>query len=137
MIYKIMGNPIPLQRPRTSFVRRIVYDPQRKDKEDTITQIKLQHKKKPTYDGPLYLDITFYMQPPASMSYKKKCFLYKMPHFKKPDLSNLIKWVEDCMEQAGILANDSRIFSINAKKIYDEYPRTEFTLTREGHEKEK
>ena len=133
MIYKIYGKPIPLKRPRTSFLKKIVYDPQKDEKEDAITQLRLQHKNLPILDGPLNLNVTFFMPPPPSMSYKKKCFLYDLPHFKKPDLSNLIKYLED-VAQGIIFSDDSRITSISAKKIYAETARTEFQITRTGNE---
>jgi len=133
VIYKIMGKPIPWARPRIRFgsVNKF-FDSQKKEKEDAIIQLKLQHKNKPIFDGPLNLVITFYMQAPLSLSYKKKCMLYGMPHFKRPDLSNMIKYTEDLLQNAQMLTDDSRIISIKAKKIYAEHPRTEFTITREG-----
>ena len=133
MIYKIYGKPLPLQRPRSSFVRKLVYDPQKDQKEDAQIQLRLQHKNKAILDGPLILDITFFMAAPVSMPLKKKAFLYGMPHFKKPDLSNLIKYVEDVAQKI-IFTDDSRIVSISAKKIYAETPRTEFTIHRHGEE---
>lgn len=48
-------------------------------------------------------------------------------HQYKPDLSNLLKWIEDCA--TGIIYRDDCIIaSICAKKLYAESPRTEFTV---------
>jgi len=72
---------------------------------------------------------------PASSSLKKKLLLYNQPHIKAPDLSNLLKFVEDVIVEAQIITDDSKIISISAKKLYAEYPRTEFQITKEGCEK--
>ena len=135
MIYKILGKPIALKRPRTDFIRRRVYDCQRPEKDDAILQLRLQHKQKPAFDGPLNLTVTFFMLVPASSSLKKKLLLYNQPHIKAPDLSNLLKFVEDVIVEAQIITDDSKIISISAKKLYAEYPRTEFQITKEGCEK--
>jgi Holliday junction resolvase RusA-like endonuclease len=42
------------------------------------------------------------------------------PHTSAPDVSNLAKAVEDALEKAGILANDSQINSLRASKRYAE-----------------
>ena len=42
------------------------------------------------------------------------------PHISVPDLSNLIKALEDAIEKSGIIANDSQFNSIRAAKRYAE-----------------
>jgi len=129
--YVLYGKPLPLLRPRTSFIKRLIYDPQKIEKEQAQQQLRLQHKTRPVIHQPIHLEVTFFMPPPTSMTKTKKAFLYKSPHFKKPDLSNLIKFIED-VAQGIIFQDDSRIISINAKKLYDEHPRTEFTIHKDN-----
>ena len=46
-----------------------------------------------------------------------------------PDLSNLIKLLEDAIVDTKVVLTDDRIISkIIAKKVYDDNPRTEFIL---------
>jgi Holliday junction resolvase RusA-like endonuclease len=50
-----------------------------------------------------------------------------LSHIARPDLSNLIKFIEDIA--IGILyGDDSIIAEIYARKCYDATPRTEFEL---------
>ena len=118
-VYVIAGKPIPLARPRMS--KGYVYDSQKQSKQSIATLLRRQHGLIPMYCGPLHLNITFYMPIPK----RTKAPLY---HRKKPDLSNMIKFYEDV--SSGILyADDRQIVKIFACKIYDENPRTEFTIT--------
>lgn len=124
-MFVIDGQPIPLMRPRTSDGR--FYDPQKKVKDEVAWIIRTQHTGE-LYQGPLKLSITFYMQLPRASLVKKKA-LDGTPHYTRPDTSNLIKFVEDALN--GILyPDDAQIAIIEARKIYDFNPRTEFMLER-------
>ena len=117
--YTIPGNPIPLARPR--FSKGHVFDCQKREKTAIALIIHNQRGNTSFLEGPLRLDITFFMKIPK----KGKNLLW---HIKRPDLSNMLKLYEDVA--IGILyEDDSQIAEIVARKIYDEYPRTEFTLT--------
>lgn len=126
--YTIPGKPIPLARPR--FSRGKVYDPQEKIKEECTWYLLHQRSKNKfpyPLTGPLELDVTFYMPIPKSISKKNKTALINTPHYIKPDLDNLIKFVLDCA--SGILYfDDKSIATITARKLYDTIPRTTFTL---------
>lgn len=82
---------------------------------------KLMHvkwRKKPL-ENPLSIKLVFFMPIPASYSKKKKALALKneTPYTKTPDLSNLIKNVEDVGN--GILwLDDKQIYSITAEKRY-------------------
>jgi Holliday junction resolvase RusA-like endonuclease len=132
MKYIIQGPPIPLQRHRTNNGR--TYDPQAQAKESIGWDLYAQRVKMHgsvdcglIMDGAIRMVIVFYMPIPKSLSIKKQDELCGTPHHKRPDLSNLIKFVEDAAN--GILyADDAQIASIKATKLYDLQPRTEFTL---------
>ncbi len=50
-------------------------------------------------------------------------------HTKRPDLDNCVKFVKDCLN--GIVWwDDSQVYEVHAKKIYDENPRT-YIIIRE------
>jgi Holliday junction resolvase RusA-like endonuclease len=125
IVYVIPGDPIPLARPR--FGKKKVYDSQRAEKLVWEIMLKNQHGALPELTGPLLLDITFYM-PVAQKKMKNKEQLYGRPHQFRPDLSNMIKYVEDIANEI-IYHDDCQISSITAKKVYGE-PRTEFTVTK-------
>ncbi len=118
----IDGMPIVLQRHR--MCRGKAYDPQVKEKEQIRWQLRSQFNQKPL-SGPLAVSVTFHFVPPKNTSYvKKKQMLHgKIHRIERPDLSNLIKWVEDCGN--GLLwEDDAQIFAITSRKIYGERPQT-------------
>lgn len=124
MKYILEGNPIPLKRPR--FKGRTVYDAQRIEKISAQQQLDIQHRNRPMYEGALLLTVTFYLQIPKKSSHNNK--LCNRFHIYKPDLSNLIKFLEDV--GTGILyKDDSLIAHIDAAKRYDHIARTEFEIS--------
>ena len=125
LVYVLEGDPVALARGR--HVGRRVYDSQKNEKLVLGITLRNQHGDRPLYDGPLLLDVTFFM-PIAKSREKHRAHLMDSCHFYTPDLSNLIKFVEDL--SANILYHDDCLIAkIIAKKIYGE-PRTEFTLTK-------
>lgn len=127
--YTLEGTPTPLARPRKSPQGRL-YDSQKDQRTADGWVLKVQHGVTPLFTGPLLLEATFYFGLPQS--YRKNWVdRLERPHVFKPDLSNLIKYIEDVA--TGILFKDDCIISsINAKKLYSKTPRTEFTLLETG-----
>lgn len=125
MRYIINGDPIPLLRARIG--PRRAWDSQKQVKLIWGIELASQHKEQPLYEGPLHLELTCFFRVPDSYSFKKATSTYNKPHTFKPDLSNLLKFVEDVA--TGILfKDDCTIASISAKKCYDYIARTEFTI---------
>lgn len=123
--YILPGNPIPLQRARQAYRR--VYDPQKEAKLIAGISLKEQHQDKELFEGPLHADIIFYMPLPHHSTKKKLKLITQNYHQYKPDISNLIKFIEDVA--TGILFKDDCIIaSINTKKVYDANPRTELFI---------
>ena len=124
MIYIIPGDPTALARPRIS--RKAMYDSQKQDKLFFGIQAQKQHGNLPPYTGPLQLDVIFFMKYPDSARYRRGKKIGDF-HIFTPDTSNLIKFVEDACNTV-IFHDDCLISIINAKKIYDAQPRTEFKI---------
>lgn len=123
--YIIPGSPIALARPR--FAHRKIYDSQKNVKLFAGLQLVQQHGNDPLFEGPLHLDVTFYMNMPSKGTPPAKCKKQGTYHTYRPDLSNLLKFYEDIC--VGVLfKDDSLIASVSCRKIYDKEPRTEFTL---------
>ncbi len=124
--YIIKGDPTPLMRAGRNGKR--TFDPQKNLKLIAGIDITSQHNDAPLLEGDLHLDVTFFMEAPKSISAKRRKDLFGKYYVFKPDLDNLIKFLGDVCN--GILYYDDCIIAkITAKKIYDETPRTEFTLT--------
>lgn len=116
-------NPIPLRRPRINNQR--FYDSQVADKIAFGLFLVQQHGNEPIFTKPLQIDITFFMNTAQSRAKMNKKY-----HATIPDLDNLIKFCLDAIVDTNTLLTDDRIVSIiNAKKVYDSKPRTEFTIT--------
>lgn len=122
-LFTIPGSPIALMRPR--FSKGHVFDAQKDVKFAWSVQLRQQYRGE-MFSGPIRLEITFYL-PMAKTKVRQHDLMRGTYHVYKPDLSNLIKFVEDCA--MGIIFEDDCIISeIVSKKIYDDQPRTEFTI---------
>ena len=126
-VIQISGKPISKHRPRFAHTRaKKAYNDQRKEEDDFILQAKRQIPWKKPSKKPIALDIIFKM--PVTKEWPK----YKLKalnegviffHTKRPDTSNLIKFVEDTLE-GHIWSNDSQIAVHNTAKIYARNPET-------------
>lgn len=141
-IITIPGTPRPLARPR--FNNGHVYDSQKDIKQAYILQILSQYKG-PILQGPLSLYANFFFQEKPIRRTSKKSTqepitrtskdqdslkwvpLPNKPHLSVPDLSNLVKFIEDvCI---GIIyPDDKSIVYINASKYYHHTSMTLFTI---------
>ena len=126
ILLEVLGDPIPLNRPkvcrRGSFVH--MYDPQKMEKERIQWQIRSLYKETPIL-FPIEMDIVFAVPIPKSASKVKRRYMLQgdLYPMKKPDIDNLIKFILDCLN--GILFHDdSQVQIIHARKVYSDSPRT-------------
>jgi|ERR1700761_4119439 len=120
--YCIKLSPIPWKRPSLNGNR--FYDAQAKDKLAFGLFLAKQHNDEPLFDTAVHLDIIFYMRIPK----KGTARLPNAPHYIKPDLDNLCKFLLDAIKDV-IILDDRIICSLSAKKVYDKVPRTELVIT--------
>lgn len=120
--YVIVGDPIPLARHRHG--NGHTYDSQKDLKWQYGLQLQAQHTTKTFFKGPIHVDFRFFFSVPKT----SKTARNKGYHIYKPDLSNLIKFIEDVA--TGILYKDDCVIStFSATKKYCHSPRTEFTIS--------
>jgi Holliday junction resolvase RusA-like endonuclease len=126
-IYVIHGDPIPLARARLS--RGKFYDSQKHLKLLWGLTTSKQHGNDSLFEGPIELDVIFYMPIAKNLSLKKKALLFDQWYISRPDASNLTKFVEDAIESI-VYKDDCIIVKLNVEKVYDDGkgPRTEFIL---------
>lgn len=124
--YVIHGDPIALARSRYS--RGRFYDSQKHLKLIWGIDIARQHDNNPMFQGPVGMDVIFYLPIPKS-SIKKTETLKDQWHIFKPDSSNLLKFVEDAVT-AIVFKDDCILVKQNIEKVYDDGngPRTEFVF---------
>jgi len=125
IVLTVKGNPIPKARART--VRRKngtvgTYTPIETEMwENYVRACAIQHRPQTLLDGPLEMDVTFYLARPK---YRAKKFT--MPD-RKPDLDNCAKSVLDALNGV-IYKDDSRIVKMTLSKQYGDPPRVEVKI---------
>ena len=122
--YVIPGNPIAWARVVPDHLRFRMFDKQKQEKLVTGITLRKLHTE-PPLQGPLHLTIVFYMPIPVT---KKKKIKEGDPHFIKPDLDNLEKYIGDCANKI-LYCDDCQIARKNSSKIYSAEPRIEFWLS--------
>lgn len=123
--YLIPGKPTAWQRVNPYGGRP--YDTQKSLKFDWGIDLHDQHGDDPLFKGPLHLEAYFYFPIAKTIKPAERFKRKGSYHSFRPDLSNLVKLIEDVA--TGILyEDDSLIASITAYKLYDDRPRTEFSL---------
>ena len=124
--YTVTGNPSPKTRPR--FGNGRVYDNQKDLKSRISYELKSQHDYVMPFEGPLKLEVTFFMPLPQRLRRKNHTDFYP-PHSVKPDLDNLLKLLLDACNGV-IIKDDALVSCIVSQKVYSQIARTELTITR-------
>lgn len=126
VVLEIPGKPIAKKRPR--FARRgnfvVTYNPQEPEEGRFLFELQKQWKRGPL-TNPIHLTLFFEMPIPKSTSSSKRKLMERgwIPHTKRPDLDNLIKFVKDCLNGT-VYRDDSQIISLKAEKKYSNEPKT-------------
>ena len=115
-VIEIEGKPIPLLRARAG--KKGFYDPQLVAKRNFAYLVKEKFKREPIATG-ISLVLEFYFPMPKSWSKKKKNRMAYKEHTQTPDTSNLIKFVEDALNEV-VWEDDKLIFDLHAKKTWAE-----------------
>ena len=122
----IPGKPIPLKRPRAKYFsnKMWVYNSQLDEMTNTKLIMKSQYRAPPVNEA---LCVSYLFEMPLS-SWKspknhKRELNNTMHPINRPDVSNIIKYYEDCMNGV-IYSDDSIIIRTSALKIYSKNPRT-------------
>jgi Holliday junction resolvase RusA-like endonuclease len=110
---------IPVAKGRPVFNRRTgnVFTPARTRKAETeLRWIIKKEFKEPIFMGPIVVGLVFHFTRPKSIPEKKRPH-----HVVKPDLTNLIKLIEDAGN--GLLwQDDSQITYMEVAKVYSDDP---------------
>jgi Holliday junction resolvase RusA-like endonuclease len=119
----IYGPPIPWKRPAHKIIsgRVIVFDSQRKDKEDVRRQMKSYYPSDYLITCPIAIEMGFYFKVPASYSKKKRERMLENDelHCSKPDVDNCLKFYMDCLT-GSVIVDDNIVYSVHANKFYSD-----------------
>lgn len=116
---KILGTPIPQQRPRLS--KRGVFDPQSKEKKVIKQIIYLQTKHIKDYFKNPHVSFIFFMPIVFAMKNKLPSNNGFLRHEKKPDIDNLIKLYLDCLD-GSLFSGDQQVSLGESYKFYGQNP---------------
>jgi Holliday junction resolvase RusA-like endonuclease len=127
MSFTFTIDQVPVPQARARITRWGSYDPKHKEKASFVKEIKEKWPYEPLKNN-LYIHIIFFMPISKSTPKKKRLTLVGINHQKKPDVSNLFKFVEDCMSKI-VYEDDAQIYKIVGEKYYDANPRMLVTVT--------
>lgn len=101
------------------------YNKRHKEKQFYQWQIRTQYNRMEPIQGPVRLVVTFHMPIPKGTSGIRRTQMLNglIHHISRPDCSNLVKFTEDTLKEI-VIADDSQVVQIEARKIYSEQPRT-------------
>lgn len=68
-------------------------------------------------EGPLHIEYIFVFRRPKALQGRKHTD-QRIPHIKRPDLDNLIKAINDLLQNTGLIKDDSLICSFAGSKFY-------------------
>ena len=101
-------------------------------REETLKTYLLQYQPAMPLTGALVLGVKAYFSIPTSWSKKKQAQAAagELRHTKKPDLSNVLKHVEDCLSQMLFWKDDALVVEYlpGTGKYYSDRPRWEVEI---------
>lgn len=130
----VPGEPVAKARPR--FTKNgHVYTPKKTAVYEQVIGLHARAAMKghKILTGPIRLSVTAFFSIPKSwtLSQKAKAMSGALRHTKKPDLSNIIKSVEDALNGI-VYADDAQIDRYGeSRKAFSSIPRTEITVEAE------
>lgn len=126
MIYHYRIDEPPIAWKRVAWNKGRAYDSQLYDKE-RIRYLLLSQRNHGIIKQPLELHVRFYMPVPPSYTHSRRQLVLRSPHITAPDVSNLVKFIEDAA--TGILFTDDKyITDICARKLYSHSGCTDIAI---------
>lgn len=132
---KIVINLEPTPAPRARIARRkgaggktVAYYPKKYRDFKAELERQLDKLELPMLEGPVKLEVDFFMPIPKSTPKKKRAELEGNWHIKRPDSDNLLKAVKDGLNQR-LYNDDSQVCWPIVRKIYSAEPRIEIKYT--------
>jgi Holliday junction resolvase RusA-like endonuclease len=94
------------------------FNPLYKEREYLQYEIKKQFTSD-LISCPVRIEYDFFFEVPASTSQKKKLKMIEgeIPHTKKVDVTNLVKFTEDCLKGV-VIIDDCQVIEFSARKKY-------------------
>lgn len=127
----IFGHPISWKRPSHRILngKVIVYDTQKKEKDQVRWQMKSYFQSQDLITCPCEIEMIFSFKPhtTTSKARRKAMINGSTNHFIKPDTDNCLKFYLDCLSGC-VLYDDCIVYSLKGTKIYAEEEGTKINI---------
>lgn len=130
----IAGDAVPSGRPRVTRTGH-VYKPQKSRAYETeaANHIKAQYKQQggtAPIAEPVKLIIAEYRRIPQRITgyARQEAIAGRVRPDKKPDIDNTVKSIMDALTKAEVWQDDRQVISLQAEKMYAEWPRVEISV---------
>jgi Holliday junction resolvase RusA-like endonuclease len=136
IMFSVYGDPVAKARPRFAKRGNHIHTYTAEKTKNYETEVALMAKAAMGSSKPLEsaVEVFIYLTYAIPQSYSKKraeaCLSGEIKHTKKPDLTNVIKAIEDGMNGI-VYVDDSQITSIHSTKVFGEIAKAEI-LVREA-----
>jgi Holliday junction resolvase RusA-like endonuclease len=133
IMFTVYGEPVAKGRPRVTTRGKfpVVYTPEKTRTYET--EVGMMAKAAMGNTEPLegaleaFIYVTFAVPPSYSKKRTAACLSETEKYIKKPDLTNVVKSVEDGMNGI-VFRDDSQIMSLHATKVYGEIEKVEILV---------
>ena len=130
VVYEIDGKPIPWMRSGRKGNK--YYDKQIEEKKKVQLFLKSNLCTKegdPNHSIPIKVTMEFHMPIPKSWPQKRQRVAKGKPHPYRPDLDNLIKFINDTLNNI-LWIDDSLIYELKVRKFYSDSPKTKICIEK-------
>lgn len=140
--FEVPGSPIGQGRPKFSTINghAKAYDPEKsRNYKAYVKLLATQAMREQGFtmiEGPCCLDILAFFEVPKSKSkkFKERALMGIERPTKKPDLSNIVKGIEDALNGL-VYRDDSSLVYLSCTKYYSDIPRVEVIIRESANEK--
>ena len=124
-VYVLEGPPIPWMRAGRK--GNVYYDKQIKEKVRAQWEIKQQMQGLYSHSEPLKVVLECQMPIPKSWAKVKQKNAIGKPHASRPDVDNLLKFVDDALNNI-LWVDDALIYEVHIRKFYSDEPKTRLSV---------
>lgn len=124
-VYVLEGDPIPWMRAGRKGNK--YYDKQMTEKTAKQWEVKSQMMGLYSHSQPLKVIMEFHMPIPKSWAKVKQKTALGKPHCSRPDVDNLLKFVDDSLNQV-LWEDDALIYEVHIRKFYSNEPKTKLVV---------
>ena len=130
--FTVFGTPVAQGRAKFAVIggHARAYDPAKSRNYKQIVRAEaVKVKPDKPLEGALSLTVKVYREIPKSFSRKKRAQAIEgsLRPTTKPDLSNLVKGIEDALNSI-IYRDDAQLVDVDLQKFYSEQPRVEVEI---------